>query len=101
MEKELSRQYMREYMKKRHKEDPQKANAYRNSLRYKKRYNLPSSDLKKYKHHLADVMILRKLLARIPREYLEEELKTELEPPPSEPEMNVENEFCGDILGHI
>ena len=101
MQQESTRQYMREYMKKKHKEDPQKANAYRNSLRYKKRYNLPSSDLKKYKHHLADIMILRQLQARIPREYLAEELKTvrsELEPPPSEPETVVKNEFCDDIF---
>jgi ribosomal protein S4 len=79
------RTYMREYMRKRYNEDIVKARAYKNSLKYKKKYNLSAEDLTTYKEYLADVQKLRKIKAKLPTELFKKCLH-EFEEEEAEPE---------------
>jgi len=67
-----SSEYMRQYKKTKYHEDIEGARAYRNSLRYKKRLELPSEDFEKYGKHLASIVKLRKLAETLPAEFLKE-----------------------------
>jgi len=62
--------YMREYKRAKYAEDKEGARDYRNSLRYKKKLDLPPEDFAKYGKHLADMVKLRNLLDKLPAEFV-------------------------------
>ena len=59
--------YMREYMRNRYNADIEKSRAYKNSLKYKSKYDLPTEDLKEYGEYLADIYKIRQLKKKIPQ----------------------------------
>jgi len=65
-------EYMREYKKAKYHEDIEGARAYRNSLRYKKRFEIPNEDFDKYGKHLATIVKLRQIVDTLPLEFLKE-----------------------------
>jgi hypothetical protein len=79
--KKQSAEYMREYKRTKYHEDIEGARAYRNSLRYKKRLDLPAEEFEKYGRHLADVVKLRQLAETIPTEFFREIVQPILYPP--------------------
>jgi hypothetical protein len=64
--------YMRKYMRERYKQDPIKARQYRRSCRVRALKNVPEADVQKYGRYLADIFELREIIARIPKEYVQE-----------------------------
>lgn len=66
--------YMREYMKKRYQDNPEQEKAYRMSYLAKKKANVDEEEFRKYGLHLANVLKLRNLIKKIPKEFLVEEL---------------------------
>ena len=66
-EKTDRKKYMREYMRRRYNADLDKSRAYKNSLKYKAKYELPAEDLKEYGEHLADIYKIRQLKKKIPQ----------------------------------
>jgi len=64
--------YITTYMRNRYRADPQSARAYRNSLRYKKRYGLAEEDFEKYGKHLADIVKLKQIVETLPPEFVKE-----------------------------
>jgi hypothetical protein len=67
---EQRRTYMREYKRKQYHMDVDKARSYSKSLKMKKRLNLSDELWNKYKHHLADVMNLKEILERVPKDII-------------------------------
>ena len=65
-DKNKRKEYMREYMRKRYSENVEKARAYKNSIKYKVKYDLPAEDLKEYGEYLADIYKIRQLKKKIP-----------------------------------
>ena len=70
------REYQREYQKKRYNANLDKARAYQKSLKVKKKLNLSDELWDKYKHNLADIMKLTKIMETLPREMILEILQT-------------------------
>jgi len=68
------REYFREYQRKQYWADLQKGRSYKKSMAVKKKLNLGYDVWGKYKHHLADVLKLREIVQRLPREFLNEVL---------------------------
>jgi hypothetical protein len=69
------REYNRLYHNKRYKDDKVKVHAYQQSLKIKKELNIKKDLWKKYKHHLADIVKLHKIMARVPVELILEILE--------------------------
>ena len=61
-------EYMREYMRARYQADHTKEKQYRSSCRVKAKNNIPNEEFSKYKHHLADIVKLKEILTRVPKE---------------------------------
>jgi lipoate synthase len=74
--KQNKKTYMKNYMKQRYHANVEKSRAYRNTIRYKARYNLSEEDLKEYKEYLADIYKLRKLKAKLPPELFQKCLES-------------------------
>ena len=70
--KEKRKEYMRNYMRNRYQQDPVKASQYRNSCRAKTKNGVSAEDSTKYGVYLADILKLKKILAIVPREHVEE-----------------------------
>jgi hypothetical protein len=70
------RDYNREYMNKRYKSDVVKSRAYQQSIRLKKKLATTDEEWEKYKHHLADIVKMKQIMERIPRELVLELLGT-------------------------
>ena len=68
-------EYMRNYMRNRYQKDPEKARQYRNTLRAKSKYEVSAEDSTRYGIYLADVLKLKKILAVIPRQHVEEVIR--------------------------
>ena len=68
-EKTDRRTYMREYMKKRYQENPEKECAYRKTTTCIRVNHLPKEDVTKYGHYLSDVQKIRDLKKKIPEEF--------------------------------
>lgn len=68
---EKQKLYMREYMKKRYNENADQVKNYNNSNKCKHRLNLPDEDFKTYGEYLADIVKLRKILLKVPKELYE------------------------------
>jgi hypothetical protein len=68
------REYMREYMRKRHAENPERTNSYNRIWSYKKKYEIDTEDLEKYGDYTTDIAKLRMLLTKLPAEYINEEI---------------------------
>jgi len=66
------REYFRKYMHDRYHKDPNKARAYKNTLRLKKQTNIEEEDVKKFGVYLADVLRIKKMLERIPENFRRE-----------------------------
>jgi hypothetical protein len=69
------RDYMRDYQRQRYNADLEKARAYQQSLKLKKRLNLNDELWEKYKHHLADIVKLTKIMEHLPTELIMEVLQ--------------------------
>jgi hypothetical protein len=72
------RDYMRDYQRQRYNADLEKARSYQQSLKLKKRLNISDAMWDKYKHHLADIIKLTKIMEHLPAELIQEVL---LNPP--------------------
>jgi len=80
------REYMREYKRKQYKENPDKENALQRTFRIKRSFEISPEDFDKYKHYLGDIVRLKKIVERIPKELLAELFETQdlhIPPPPS------------------
>jgi len=71
------REYMREYKRKQYKENPDKENALQRTFRIKRSFNIPPEDFEKYKHYLGDIVRLKKIVERIPKELITKLFETE------------------------
>jgi len=60
--------YMREYMRKRYRENKEECRAYKNSVKCRLRNNLPAEQLKTHGKFLNDIYKLRKLKEKLPSE---------------------------------
>jgi hypothetical protein len=69
------RDYMRDYQRQRYNADLEKARAYQQSLKLKKRMNISDAMWDKYKHHLADIVKLTKIMEHLPAELIMEVLQ--------------------------
>ena len=69
--------YMKSYMKKHYANNKEKLSKYRNSLNYRKKNDVPNEIVIKYGIHLCDVMKLKELIKSIPREMIDEVLRSE------------------------
>jgi len=69
------RDYMRDYQRQRYNADLEKARSYQQSLKLKKRMNISDALWDKYKHHLADIVKLTKILEHLPAELIQEVLQ--------------------------
>ena len=65
-----SEPYMRAYMRQRYQKDPVKATQYRNTCRLKAKVTVPAEDVERYGIYLADIVSLKKIIARVPPEML-------------------------------
>jgi hypothetical protein len=80
------RDYMRDYQRQRYNADLEKARAYQQSLKLKKRMNISDALWDKYKHHLADIVKLTKIMEHLPTEIIMEVLQN---PPQVAPQVVV------------
>ena len=71
-------EYMRAYMSKKYKLDPQSARKYRNTCRARNinSESLSEDDIIKYGIHLADILKLKKIISAIPKEFVVELIET-------------------------
>ena len=71
-------EYMRQYMAKKYKQNPQAARKYRNTCRARTINNelLSEDDIMKYGIHLADILKLKKIISAIPKEFAIELIET-------------------------
>ena len=70
-EQNKSKEYIRNYMKKRYIQDPIKASQIRNSNLLKAKQQIPPEDLELFKHYLADAYRVNELLKRMPKEIVD------------------------------
>jgi hypothetical protein len=70
--KEHKQAYMREYKNNEYHEKTEFCKAYGNSIKAKKRHNIDETEWLLYKHHLADIIKLRQVLARLPMDMVQE-----------------------------
>ena len=64
------REYMREYQRERYNADKDKARSYQQSIKLKRKLNIPDQLWDKYKHHLADIIKLQKIVERLPADLI-------------------------------
>lgn len=69
--------YMKSYMKKHYNNNKEKLCNRRNTLNYIKKHDVPNDIIIKYGIHLCSVMKLKELLKTIPREMIDEVLRSE------------------------
>ena len=69
------REYMREYQREKYNADKGKARAYQQSLKLKKKLHIDDELWEKYKHHLADIIKLTKIMEHLPNELILEILQ--------------------------
>jgi hypothetical protein len=77
---------MREYQRQRYNADLEKARAYQQSLKLKRKLNINDELWDKYKHHLADIVKLTKIMEHLPTELIMEVLQN---PPQVVPQVVV------------
>jgi hypothetical protein len=70
MEQPNRRDYMREYQRERYNADKIKARAYQQSLKLKRKFNISEELWEKYKHHLADIVKLQKIMEHLPTQII-------------------------------
>jgi len=70
--KAARKEYMRNYQLTRYYKNQQKSLDEQNTMRIKKRINIPEADIDKYGIHLANVYRLKKLLTILPPEIVKE-----------------------------
>jgi len=70
--RESRRKYMREYMKTRYNLDKEKSRNIKNSIRIIKIYDISDEEKNKYGEYLADIIKLKKIVSKIPKEFVEE-----------------------------
>jgi hypothetical protein len=80
------RDYMRDYQRQRYNADLEKARAYQQSLKLKRKLNINDAMWEKYKHHLADIIKLTKIMEHLPTELIMEVLQN---PPQVAPQVVV------------
>jgi hypothetical protein len=69
---EEEKMQLREYHRQRYLRNQENLNAYRRSCRVKAKQNISEEEFKKYGSLLADVLVLRKIIQTIPREFITE-----------------------------
>ena len=69
------REYMREYQRQRYNANLEKARAYQQSLKLKKKLNIKDELWEKYNYHLSDIMKLIKIIEHVPPELILEVLQ--------------------------
>ena len=70
--RESRRKYMREYMKTRYNLDKEKSRNIKNSIRIIKINDISDEEKNKYGEYLADIIKLKKIVSKIPKEFVEE-----------------------------
>ena len=60
------KEYNRLYHNKRYKENKVQVHAYQQSMRLKKDMNIKKELWEKYRHHLADIVKIHKIMERVP-----------------------------------
>jgi predicted nucleotidyltransferase len=64
------REYMRVYQREKYNSDKNKARGYQQSLKLKKKFNINEEFWVKYKHYLADIVKLEKIMEHVPKELI-------------------------------
>ena len=69
------RDYMREYQRERYNADKEKGRCYQQSIKLKRKLNISDELWDKYRHYLADIVKLQKIMEHVPIELILEVLQ--------------------------